>query len=396
MKTFRDNPGAKMAETNKIRIMRIITRMNVGGPAVQITGLMRNLDTDQFVQRLYTGYCGREEVDYLDLTARDIEVFRIPYFGRRVSPLSDIKVLLSLVVEIRRFKPHIIHTHTSKAGLLGRIASIFSLHRSIRVHTFHGHLLHGYFGKFKESLIIFVERILALVTHKLLAVGNEVRDDLLNEDIGNLGKFEVMPPGIEIGDLPDKSEALRAFGLDGKKIQCAFIGRVTQIKRPDRFLNVVKEIKTRNLEVNFFIAGDGNEMERCQEVIQLEDLPVTILSWQTNIERVLAAADIVLLTSDNEGMPVSLIQAGMAGLPVVATNVGSVGEVVLNNTTGFITSLETKAIADAIEKLLTKEDLRKKFGVAAQEFTRKNFSVQLLVRRHENLYRKMLPNQAIF
>jgi glycosyltransferase involved in cell wall biosynthesis len=396
MKKFRDNPGAKMAETNKIRIMRIIARMNVGGPAVQITGLMRNLDTDQFVQRLYTGYCGSEEVDYLDLTARDIEVFRIPNFGRRVSPLSDIKVLLSLVMEIRRFKPHIIHTHTSKAGLLGRIASIFSLHRSIRVHTFHGHLLHGYFGKFKESLIIFVERILALVTHKLLAVGNAVRDDLLNENIGNLSKFEVMPPGIEIGDLPYKSEALRAFGLDGKKIQCAFIGRVTQIKRPDRFLNVVKEIKTRNLEVNFFIAGDGDEMESCQEVIRLEDLPVTILSWQTNIERVLAAADIVLLTSDNEGMPVSLIQAGMAGLPVVATNVGSVGEVVLNNTTGFITSLETKAIADAIEKLLTKEDLRKKFGVAAHEFTRKNFSVQLLVRRHENLYRKMLPNQAIF
>lgn len=385
-----------MVESNKIRIMRVISRMNVGGPAVQIAGLMRGLNTDEFVQRLYTGDCESDEADYLDLVAHDLQVFRIKNLGRRVSPLSDIRALLSLIVAIRRFKPHIIHTHTSKAGLLGRIASILSLHRSIRVHTFHGHLLNGYFGNFYKSILIYVESILASVTHKLLAVGEAVRDDLLNENIGNSSKFEVMPPGIKIGELPQKSEALNALGLGSERIQCAFIGRVTQIKRPDRFLDVVKEIKTRNLEINFFIAGDGKEMKNCYKLIQSEDLPVKILGWQTNIERILAAADMVLLTSDNEGMPVSLIQAGMAGLPVVATNVGSVSEVVLHNATGIITSLETVAIADAVEKLLTNKNLRKQYGVAAQEFTHRTFSVQILIRRHEDLYRKLFTNQAIF
>lgn len=385
-----------MVEQNKIRIMRIISRMNVGGPAVQIAGLMRGLNTDEFVQRLYTGDCESDEADYLDLVAHDLQVFRIKNLGRRVSPLSDIRALLSLIVAIRRFKPHIIHTHTSKAGLLGRIASILSLHQSIRVHTFHGHLLNGYFGNFYKLILIYVERILALMTHKLLAVGEAVRDDLLNENIGNSSKFELMPPGIKIGELPQKSKALNALGLDGERIQCAFIGRVTQIKRPDRFLDVVKEIKTRNLEINFFIAGDGEKMKNCYKLIQSEDLPVTILGWQANIERILAAADMVLLTSDNEGMPVSLIQAGMAGLPVVATNVGSVSEVVLHNATGIITSLETVAIADAVEKLLTNRNLRKEYGVAAQEFTHRTFSVQILIRRHEDLYRKLFTNQATF
>ena len=377
-----------------IRVMRIIARMNVGGPAVQVSGLMRGFNSTEFDHRLYTGYCASDEADYLDTVATDVNAVRIQGFGRRVSFGGDIKAFITLVKEIRTFKPHVIHTHTAKAGFLGRIASIVSLQRSIRVHTFHGHLLNGYFGNFKRSLVVIAEKSLALFTDELLAVGDKVRRDLLNAGIGSKDKFGLMPPGLGIGSLSPKSDSQRVLGLPSSRLECAFIGRVTQIKRPDRFLDVVSEIKKRGVELDFFIAGDGELLEMCRERIKKEDLPVKVLGWQSDIERVLSAADIVVLTSDNEGTPLSLIQAGMAGLPVVTTNVGSVPEVVLDGVTGIVTALDVQEIADALEKLLADKGLQAQYGVAAQEFTLSHFGVKRLVSDHEELYKKLITSRA--
>jgi len=381
-------------ELATIRVMRIIARMNVGGPAVQVSGLMRNMNSSEFDHRLYTGFCASDEADYLDTVATDVNAVRIEGFGRRVSLGGDLKAFLSLIKEIRSFKPHVIHTHTAKAGFLGRIASILSLHPSIRIHTFHGHLLNGYFGSFKRMLVVLAERILAVFTHQLLAVGDKVRQDLLAVGIGKSEKFGLMPPGLDIGKLPNKNDSQEFYGLSKQTIQCAFIGRVTQIKRPDRFLDVVKEIKKRSLDFEFFVAGDGELLQNCKERIAREDLPVKILGWQSNIEQVLSAADVVVLTSDNEGTPLSLIQAGMAGLSVVTTRVGSVPEVVMDGVTGIITNLDVLEIADALEKLANSEDLRAQMGASAQEFTLANFGVKRLVNDHEVLYRKLIANRA--
>jgi glycosyltransferase involved in cell wall biosynthesis len=386
--------GSGHQPVKPFRVMRIIARMNVGGPAVQISGLMRGFDSDNFDHRLYTGYCGADEADYLDTVARNIRTTRIEGLGRRVSLGGDIKAFISLVTEIRNFKPHIIHTHTAKAGFLGRVASIISFHPSIRVHTFHGHLLDGYFGAFKRRLVIIAEKVLAAFTHELLAVGDKVRQDLLAEGIGNLKKFGLMPPGLEISKLPDRIDSQESYGLSTSTLQCAFIGRITRIKRPDRFLDVVNEIKKRGLALEFFIAGDGELLDSLQERIVRENLLVKVLGWQSNIEKVLASADIVVLTSDNEGTPLSLIQAGMAGLPVVTTRVGSVPEVVLDGTTGIISSLDVQEIANALEKLASSSDLRDCMGAAAQEFTLAHFGVKRLIHDHEELYKKLLTNQA--
>jgi len=376
--------------------MRIITRMNVGGPAVQVSGLIRGFNSHDFDHRLYTGFCAADEGDYLDTVATDVEATRIEGFGRRVSLSGDVKAFVSLIREIRSFKPHVIHTHTAKAGFLGRIASIISLQPSIRVHTFHGHLLNGYFGVFKRRLVIIAEQVLAQFTHQLLAVGDKVRQDLLAVGIGNSKKFELMPPGLEIGRLPNKQDSQESYCLSTTTLQCAFIGRVTQIKRPDRFLGVVTEIERRGVELEFFMAGDGDLLDSCRERIAREDLSVKVLGWQSNIERVLAAADIVVLTSDNEGTPLSLIQAGMAGLPVVTTRVGSVPEVVLDGTTGIVTSLDIQEIADALEKLANDSDLRVRMGSLAQEFTLANFGIKRLVNDHEELYKKLIGSPAKF
>jgi len=384
----------KTHDLRPIRVMRIIARMNVGGPAVQVSGLMRGVNSNDFDHRLFTGFCSADESDYLATVAQDIDAVRIEGFGRRVNLGEDLKAFLFLVKEIRRFKPQIIHTHTAKAGFLGRFASIISLHPSIRIHTFHGHLLNGYFGSFKRILVISAEMFLAIFTHQLLAVGDKVRQDLLAVGVGTSKKFGLMPPGLEIGKLQNKSDSQEFYGLSQQAIQCAFIGRVTQIKRPDRFLDVVGETKRRGVPIEFFMAGDGELLQNCRERITREDLPVKILGWQSNLEQILSAADVVILTSDSEGTPLSLIQAGMAGLPVVTTRVGSVPEVVIDGVTGIITSLDVQEIADALEKLANGAELRAQMGASAQEFALANFGVERLVDDHEALYKKLIVNRT--
>lgn len=374
----------------RIRIMRIIARMNVGGPAVQVSGLMRGFDSNRFDQRLITGFCNDDESDYLETVATDVPATRIPGFGRSISPKADLLAFLAIVKEIRSFKPEVIHTHTAKAGVIGRLASVVSGHKSIRVHTYHGHLLHGYFSASKTKLVILIEKFLALFTHRLLAVGSSVMDDLLAAGIGRANKFSVMSPGLNIGALPARKESALELGIDPSLTYCSFIGRITKIKRPDRFLDLVSEIKERNIPVHFLVAGAGDLYDYCLQRARDEALPVTFLGWRSDIETVLAASDMVVLTSDNEGTPLSLIQAGMAHLPVVTTNVGSVSEIIVDQQGGFIVEKSITALADAIEKLTMDPALRKQFGDFASEYTLQRYGVARLVRDHQDLYLSLL------
>jgi glycosyltransferase involved in cell wall biosynthesis len=364
--------------------------MNIGGPAVQVTGLMRGINNMQFNQKLVTGFCDSSERDYLDEVASDVVVTRIGNFGRKVNILGDFRVLIALVKVIREFRPQIIHTHTAKAGVLGRLASIISLQPAIRVHTYHGHLLQGYFGKIRTFLIIKIEHFLAFSTTQLLSVGNNVQNDLLNAGIGTAEKFQNMPPGLKLPDLKNREYSRLALGLPEEGVICAFIGRVTKIKRPDRFLDVVALLANEQKNLQFLIVGDGELMDYCAQRIFHEKLPVLLLGWQSKIENVLSAVDIVVLTSDNEGMPLSLIEAGMAKLPVVSCDVGSVEEVVDSQITGYITNTFPRNIADAVATLAKSASLREQMGEKAYDHTILKFGVNRLVSDHEALYRKLL------
>jgi glycosyltransferase involved in cell wall biosynthesis len=379
-----------IGNTQKVRVLRIIARMNVGGPAVQVSGLMRGFDQQIFEQELLTGYCAADEADYLEKVATDVKAIRIDGLGRSIKPRADLTALFAIVNEIRRFKPDVIHTHTAKAGVIGRIASILSGRKSIRVHTFHGHLLHGYFGSGKTKLVILVEKFLAIFSHQLLAVGKQVQDDLIEVGIGNSNKFAVMPPGLQLAKVPSKHDARIELGLDQNENYCAFIGRITQIKRPDRFLDVVAKVKSNDIKVKFIVAGAGEQLQYCQDRVNNENLPVTFLGWREDIEVVLAAADFVILTSDNEGTPLSLIQAGMVGIPVVATNVGSTNEIVVNGKTGFLTDLSIGDLASAVTKLAENSDLRAQMGTAGHEYTLARYGVERLVKDHQDLYLRLL------
>ena len=388
MRQSRDSNSDK-----RIKVMRIIARMNVGGPAVQVSGLMCGLSTTDFDHRLYTGFCAEDEADYIKERAPDVRATQLDGLGRKVNLRADFLILFKLIKEIRSFKPDVIHTHTAKAGVIGRLASIFSFHSSLRVHTFHGHLLSGYFSSVMTRLVVLIEMILALKTDVLVSVGEKVRDELLAKKIGNFSKYRIFPPGLVLKPLAARNDALASLGLDSSFTYVSFIGRITQIKRPDRFLEMVELVSRKNKNVKFLVAGGGDLLETCQKTAVEKSLPVIFLGWRSDIENILSASDIVVLTSDNEGTPLSLIQAGLAGKPTVSTNVGSVKEIVLNGKTGLITELTGESLATAVNSLADDEAKRESFGFAASLHADANYGVDRLVKDHAELYKDLMANR---
>jgi glycosyltransferase involved in cell wall biosynthesis len=375
-----------MESAGKIKVLQIIARMNVGGPAVIVADLMRGLDSSRFEQKLITGYCADNEADYLETVATDVKATRIGGLGRSISPMADARAFLKLIALIRRENPDVIHTHTAKAGVLGRLAAILAGSRALKVHTFHGHLLHGYFAGWKIKLVIAIEKFLATRTDILIAVGNQVRDDLLEVGIGKAAQYKVFYPGLPAPADIDRDDARKAIGLDLNAIYCTFVGRLTQIKRPDRLLDVVAACQARGLDLHFLVAGEGELFESSKARAVEEKLPVTFLGWRSDIDQLFAASDLAILTSDNEGIPLTLIQAAFAGIPIVAPRVGSIADIVIDGETGFLTSTQAGAMASALSALVTDEDLREELGSVGRAHAEKYFSLEKSLADHAALY----------
>ena len=368
----------------KFRVMRVIARMNVGGPAVQVSGLMRHLPSADFDQRLFTGWCAEDEADYLETQALDVEAVRIDGLGRAVRPGDDVRALSQLVKQIRAFRPHIVHTHTAKAGVLGRVAARLAGVGSATVHTFHGHLLHGYFSPAKTRAVVRIERALAARTDRLVAVGDQVREDLLSAGIGSREQFAVIPPGLELPPALTRAEARSEFGLPADAPVVAFIGRLTGIKRPDRFIEIVRRVSADRPDVRFLVAGAGDQAQLIHDAART--LPIISLGWRSDVENVLAASDAVLLTSDNEGTPLSLIQAAMAGLPVVASDVGSVHDVVEDGATGWLAEPSVEALFAVLRESLSDPGQMQARGRAGAARAAQRYGIQRLVSDHVALY----------
>lgn len=375
-----------MESNGRIKVLQIIARMNVGGPAVIVADLMRGLDATRFDQILITGFCDENEADYLETVATDVHATRVGGLGRSISPMADLRAFFSLVSLIRRERPDVVHTHTAKAGVLGRLATILSGSKALRIHTFHGHLLHGYFAGWKVRLVIAIEKFLATKTDVLIAVGNQVKDDLLAVEIGKRDQYRVFFPGLPTPAEIDPQVARKNLGLDAEAIYCTFVGRLTQIKRPDRLLDVAAACVARKLDLHFLIAGEGELFESSKARAEREELPVTFLGWRSDIDQLFAASDMAILASDNEGIPLTLIQAAFAGIPIVATKVGSISDIVVDGETGFLTSTQAGAMASALSALVTDEELRFELGSVGKAHAQRYFSLEKSLADHSSLY----------
>jgi len=379
-----------MENQRSLRVMHVIARMNVGGPAVLVADLMRSVDPSKFEQVLVTGYCDENESDYLDEVATDIKAVRIVGLGRSVSVIKDLLAFTGLIREIKRFEPDVIHTHTAKAGVLGRIAGLIAKPSTKRVHTYHGHLLHGYFSAGKTRVVVVIEKILSWISHSLISIGTNVMNDLLKVGIGKAGKFHVIFPGLQDLDVMPKVQARKELGLDPDKLYVVFVGRLTQIKRPDRLVEIAAELKKDYPHVHLLVAGAGELFDETKNAAELQELPMTFYGWRNDIARILSASDIAVLCSDNEGIPLTLIQAAQAGLPIVSTDVGSVSDIVKHQESGLLVGCSSTELANGLKVLIEDADLRARYGAAVKARAAQFFSSKSMVQAHENLYRDLL------
>ena len=358
--------------TRRQGVVHVIGRLNVGGPARLVTELARAGERTVVA----AGAVQDGEVELADLAG--VELHRIPGLGRKVRPTDDARALASLVALLRAQRPAVVHTHTAKGGALGRVAAV-PARVPARVHTFHGHLLHGYFEARTTAAVVAVERALAALTDRLVAVGERVRDDLLAAGIGRPEQYAVIAPGVELGPLPRREDARAALGLPGDVPVVAYVGRLAGIKRPERVVEVARRVP----DALFVVVGDGAARAGLQAEAPSN---VRFLGWRDDVETVWAAADLALLTSDNEGMPVTLVEAALAGLPAVTTDVGSAGEVVLDGVTGAVVATDVEALSEAVGNVLGDEDLRRAQGRAAAERAHELFSVARMLQAHRELY----------
>ena len=393
---------------DRLRVVQVIARLNVGGPAALVLGVADGLDPDRFESVVLHGAVDDGEADWRDVRGvpdvpdvRDVRVLsrgsaalrQVTGLGRAVRPGDDARAMGALVRQIRRLRPDIVHTHTAKAGALGRVAARLAAVNGRRpriVHTFHGHVLQGYFRPAPRRGIVTIERQLARGTDRIVTVGDAVRQELLAAGIGRPAQYTVIPPGVDPLPTIPAAQARRYLDVPSGRLVVAFVGRLTSIKRPDRAVAAVAALRASGVDAHLLIAGDGDLRAITERQAAVLGDAVTFLGWTSEIGVVLSAADVVLLTSDNEGMPVTLVEAAHAGVQSVATDVGGVGEVVTDRVTGLVVPPTVEAVADGLAALLTDAGRRTGMGAAAEALAADRFTTPALVEAHTAVYTEVV------
>lgn len=387
-----------------MRIVRIITRLNIGGPAIQAARLTTDLASYGHEPTLVHGRVAAGEGDMRDLLPRSApNVVYVDALQRRIAPAADLRAFLAILQLIRRIEPDVVHTHMAKAGLIGRAAAIAynrtrpSGRRARIVHTYHGHVLEGYFRPAVARTFVGLERMLGRASDALVAISPRVREELVERfAIAPSGKFRVVPLGFDLAPLAAIDDAARAaargrLGLAPDARVVSTVGRLTAIKQHDLFLDVARTVAQRIPAAIFLVAGDGElraSLEARARDLGIADR-VRWLGWRRDLDTIYGASDVFVLTSRNEGTPVALIEAMAAGVPGVATDVGGVRDVIPDGSIGCVVPIDTRAIADAVVALLEDGRGRRDMGARARESVLARYDVKRLVADIDALYRSL-------
>ena len=346
--------------------------MNVGGTARYVGELVENISNS----KLASGFVQGSEVE--DPSVSKLHVIRINHLGRKISPINDYKSWRELRAIIREHKPEIIHTHTFKAGLIGRLISGKHKH----VHTFHGHLFDdSSFSLLEKKVITLTEKFLARRTDVLISVGQNVGQELRDAGIGVDQKWVSIAPGVQPLPVTDKSVARISLGLPDSVLIVGWMARMAPVKNPQLLLEVAKQLP----EVQFVMAGGGDLLESIKVNAPTN---VKVIGW-ADAAIFWSAVDVAISTSDNEGMPVALIEAQLAGLPVIATDVGSNSEVIQDKVTGLISSKGVDALVGAVNRFTSLPALMRTQGDKGRERASKEFSLEKMIRSHADLYQEV-------
>ena len=392
-----------MSREERTKIVRIIARLNIGGPALHVVNLNKGLSSDRFESLLVTGSPNPGEGSMLDYAQENgVRPLIIPEMvGEASFRPRDIKALLRLYRILRMERPQIVHTHTAKAGFLGRVAARMA-GVPIIVHTYHGHVLHGYYGPLKSWLLLQMERGMARISNQLVAVSPLVKEDLLAYRVAPAEKIHVIPLGFDLEPFFDcgslKGEFRRELELSPGDQLVGILGRIFPIKNHRLFLESATQVAKQAPNARFVIVGDGilrSAMERYAGDLGIQQR-VIFTGWRHDLPRIYADLDLLVVSSNNEGTPVSAIEAMASGCPVVATQVGGLPDVIENGETGYLVpAQQPAALAAAMLKLISNPQKAEQMGRAAQLSVKDKFSIGRLISETESLYQDLVANKGV-
>ncbi|HEX5375801.1 MAG TPA: glycosyltransferase [Solirubrobacterales bacterium] len=393
------SPAADSERGGRLRVLQVIGRLNMGGPA-HIAALLsgRRFDPDRYETLLVHGSLAPGEESLAALAEEEgATMHHLPELQQPVQPLRDAKALVKLIRLVRGFRPHVVHTHTAKAGFLGRQAALAARPRPALVHTYHGHVLEGYFGTAKSRLYLEMERALARVSDCLIGVSQATVDDLVRLGVAPPSKFRVLPLGLDLDRLAELPGELREgsraeLGVGEGEILLVFVGRIVPIKRLDLLLEALAQAREADPRLRLAVVGDGGERPQLERQAAGLDIAadVLFLGYRRELRPVFAAADLAVLSSDNEGTPVSLIEAAAAGLPAVATDAGGVREVVGEDTGILTPPNDATALAAAIAEMAADAPRRERYGRAARRHAIDSYGAKRLLTDVDALYQKLI------
>ena len=356
-----------------MKIVQVIARVNQGGTARWLEVLISELRALGHEVELLAGNVEQNETE--DPCFERLAGIRIRGLGRSVSIFQDLLTIKELRTFFKIYKPNVINTHTAKAGVLGRLAAV-GLNITV-VHTYHGHLLYGYFSTAKTNLVISIEKFLSHFTTKIISVGVQVKKDLLTVGIGKESQFVVIHPGIPTINFKSRRSARADYEIRNSDFVVGWLGRLTEIKQPNRVIELAKVLPG----FTFLIGGDGELMGELQRTAPAN---VKILGWVKPSD-FWSACDVALLTSKNEGLPTSLIEAAFASKPIISEDVGSAREIFEDGIGGFLVKdLDSRVKALTIIK--ENSSALTSMGNSAKNYADKNFSVSQFISSHLSVY----------
>jgi glycosyltransferase involved in cell wall biosynthesis len=385
-------------------IVHAIARLNVGGAALNLLGLAaeqrrRGHDVVVAAGTLARGEASMEYV----ATELGVPVLHVPALQRELSVQPDLAAIRSLRRIIASRRPDILHTHTAKAGATGRIAAALSGRAtpSATVHTFHGHVLRGYFGPYRERLFIRVEWLLARMTDAVVTVSDEVRNDLVALGVAPREKIVVIPYGFDLSSLvrpeqADRSRARAELGLGQDTFVLGWVGRLTPIKRPEDLIRTLAHLVQSGIDAALVVIGDGPDRPGVEELAARLGVAdrCHFVGYQQEMSHWYGLFDAFALTSENEGTPVAAIEALASGCPVVATDAGGTATVVRNGETGYIVPIgDTVALAAHLTELAHHPELARELGTRGAADVRERFAMGQMADRMDNLYARLLAQR---
>ncbi|MBN1526077.1 MAG: glycosyltransferase family 4 protein [Candidatus Omnitrophica bacterium] len=388
-------PQSSVEGRRRIRVLRIIARLNIGGPAVNASILSSSLDAKTFSTKVIYGSLAKGEGSFKYLMEQQgVDMELVPELGREISPLGDIKAFFKILGIIRRERPDIVHTHTAKAGTLGRMAAALCGVK-VKIHTFHGNVFEHYFGPVKTALFVMIERFLGLVTDKVVVLSERQKDDIARRfKIMPGSKCAVIPLGVDISRLSASNgvsvDLRKELAIDDKTVLVGIIGRLVPVKNHIMFLSAAAGVRKRrpDLKAVFVIAGDGElsgVLKSFSNSIGLEDC-VRFLGWRDDLAVLYKALDVVALTSLNEGTPLALIEAMACSRPVIATDVGGVGDIVEDGANGILVKKnDLGGFVAGLIRLIESGELRHRLGAEGLKRSA-YFSKENLVKNMTKLY----------